>query len=46
VPSAAANRVRVALSALRRAGLAELVQHADGGWRLDPDVAVLAVEPG
>jgi hypothetical protein len=36
VPSAAANRVRVALSALRRAGLATLIDRADGGWRLDP----------
>ncbi|MEZ4237206.1 MAG: protein kinase [Myxococcota bacterium] len=37
VPSAAANRVRVALSALRRAGLAALIDRGDGGWRLDPE---------
>jgi hypothetical protein len=36
VPRAAANRVRVALSALRREGLADLVERADGGWRVPP----------
>jgi predicted ATPase len=41
VPSAAANRVRVALSALRRAGLDDLVERSGGGWRLRTEVPVV-----
>lgn len=40
LPAAAASRVRVALSALRRAGLEPLVERAGGGWRLRPDAPV------
>jgi hypothetical protein len=40
LPAAAANRVRVALSALRRAGIGELIERTEGGWRLDPAVEV------
>ncbi|MEQ1566202.1 MAG: hypothetical protein ABMA64_11240, partial [Myxococcota bacterium] len=40
VPAAAANRVRVALSALRREGLTALIQRDEGGWRLDPACGV------
>ncbi|MEQ1503006.1 MAG: hypothetical protein ABMB14_12290, partial [Myxococcota bacterium] len=52
VPAAAANRVRVALSALRRAGLADLIERSGGGWRLAPaqpvrypDLAPAPAEP-
>ena len=38
--SAAANRVSVALSGLRKAGLAPLIQRQRGGWRLDPDLPI------
>lgn len=40
VPAAAANRVRVALSALRRAGLEPLIERHGGGWRLAAGIPV------
>jgi DNA-binding winged helix-turn-helix (wHTH) protein len=42
-PHAAKNRLHVALSALRKAGLAEIIQRVDGGYRLDPGVPILLV---
>lgn len=36
-PSSVANRVRVAVSQLRKRGLAAVIQLADGGYRLDPN---------
>ncbi len=42
-PNAAKNRLHVALSALRKAGLAEIIQRVDGGYRLDPEIAILLV---
>jgi hypothetical protein len=36
----AADRVYVALSALRKLGLDELIERHDGGWRLDPRARV------
>lgn len=42
---AASNRVSVALSTLRRAGLRDLIQRHRGGWLLDPAVPVRLVEP-
>lgn len=46
MPEAAANRVYVALSALRKLGLKELILGRDGGYLLDPEVPlVLAPEP-
>jgi tetratricopeptide (TPR) repeat protein len=41
VASAASNRVRVALSTLRREGLADLIERVDGGWRLRVDVPIV-----
>lgn len=41
LPTAAANRVRVALSKLRRLGLADLIERVDDGWRLSPDVPIV-----
>jgi hypothetical protein len=41
-PAAAANRVKVALSTLRSAGLRELLVRARGGYLLDPAVPILA----
>ena len=43
-PSAARNRVYVAVSTLRKLGL-ELLGRQDGGYRLDPDVPALAADP-
>ncbi len=40
-PEAAANRVHVALSNLRKLGLGELLQSTPDGWRLDPAVPLL-----
>jgi hypothetical protein len=40
IPDAAANRVYVALSNLRKLGLAELIERCDGGWRLLPSTAI------
>jgi predicted ATPase len=40
LPAAAGNRVRVALSTLRRQGLAEIIERWEGGWRLQPAVVV------
>jgi tetratricopeptide (TPR) repeat protein len=40
VASAAANRVRVALSALRKLGLGDLIARGEGGWFLDPGVPI------
>jgi predicted ATPase len=45
VPTAAANRVRVALSTLRRMGLSELIERVEGGWRLGLDQQVQIAEP-
>ncbi len=42
-PRAAKNRLHVALSALRKAGLAEIIQRVDGGYRLDPEIPILLV---
>ena len=39
--TSAANRVRVALSGLRRAGLGALLRRGPGGWFFDPDVEVV-----
>ncbi len=39
VPSAARNRLHVALASLRKKGLDALLEHVDGGYRLDPQVA-------
>ena len=41
--AAAANRVRVALSSLRKAGLGAALVRGDGGWWLDPAVPVVVV---
>jgi tetratricopeptide (TPR) repeat protein len=40
LPAAAGNRVRVALSTLRRQGLAEIIERWEHGWRLQPGVVV------
>lgn len=40
---AAANRVYVALSALRKLGLDSLIERCDGGWRLSPNTAIRVV---
>jgi predicted ATPase len=45
VAAAAANRVRVALSTLRRMGLADLIERVEGGWRLGADQQVQIAEP-
>jgi tetratricopeptide (TPR) repeat protein len=42
-PSVAAGRVRVALSALRKAGLREVLERGPGGWRISPDQPVRVV---
>ncbi|MEO0605887.1 MAG: hypothetical protein AAF211_30940, partial [Myxococcota bacterium] len=39
-PASAANRVRVALSNLRKAGLAPVLERAEAGWRLSTDARV------
>lgn len=41
-PAAAANRVKVALSTLRSAGLRELLVRRAGGYLLDPNVPLVA----
>lgn len=41
--TATGNRVRVALSTLRRAGLATLIERGESGWRLAPSWPVKAV---
>jgi hypothetical protein len=38
VPEAGLNRLRVAISTLRKLGLGDVVQRWDGGYRLDPSV--------
>jgi hypothetical protein len=43
LPAAAGNRVRVALSTLRRQGMAEIIERSEGGWRLLPGVVVQIV---
>ncbi len=40
VPAARKNRVYVALSTLRKAGLADLVERTKEGWRLDPQATI------
>lgn len=40
-PSAAANRLRVAVSTLRKLGLGDALQYVSGGYRLDPERAVV-----
>jgi tetratricopeptide (TPR) repeat protein len=45
VPAAGANRVRVALSHLRKVGLEPLIERAEGGWRLRSGVSVVALSP-
>lgn len=42
-PEAAANRVHVALSQLRKLGLGELLQSTPDGWRLDPGTPLVRV---
>ncbi|HKP59028.1 MAG TPA: hypothetical protein VJV78_20040, partial [Polyangiales bacterium] len=42
--SAAANRLQVALSQLRRAGLDGALQRRGSGYLLDPDVALLVID--
>jgi hypothetical protein len=42
-PLAAANRAYVALAFLRKAGLADLVLRASGGYLLDPEVRLVRV---
>lgn len=37
---AAANRLYVALSTLRKLGLGDRVERVEGGWRLDPRAPV------
>lgn len=44
LPRAAASRVRVALSQLRKAGL-DVIVRADGGWVLDPEAPLWIVVP-
>ncbi len=34
--AAAANRVKVALSTLRKLGMRDVILHRDDGWLLDP----------
>lgn len=41
----ARNRVRVALSKLRSAGLRDLIVRDGAGWRLDPGVEIEVLEP-
>ncbi|HMJ12797.1 MAG TPA: hypothetical protein VK524_15350 [Polyangiaceae bacterium] len=40
IPEAAANRVYVALSSLRKLGLDAAIERCDGGWRLTPSMRV------
>lgn len=40
LPDAAANRLHVALSELRKLGLARAIVHQGDGWTLDPAVAI------
>lgn len=42
-PEAARNRLKVAISTLRRSGLEDLLGHKDGGYLLDPAVPVVVV---
>jgi len=43
-PASASNRLHNALSTLRSAGLGDLLVREDGGYRLDPTVAVSVVD--
>jgi predicted ATPase len=45
VPSAARNRLHVALASLRKKGLDGVLEHVEGGYRLSPDVAFRVAEP-
>ena len=44
MPSAAANRVYVAISGLRRAGLAEDLEHSAAGYRIATSVECTLVD--
>lgn len=44
-PEAASNRVYVALTTLRKLGIADSLQSTDAGYRLDPDVPIGLVHP-
>ena len=40
LPDAASNRLHVALSEMRKMGLADAIQYRRGGWMLDPAMAI------
>lgn len=46
LPSAARNRLRVAVSGLRALGLGYVLENVEGRYRLDPGVHVLVPPPG
>jgi hypothetical protein len=45
LPEAGLNRIYVALSGLRKAGLRALLQHGEEGYRLDPAAAIAMAPP-
>lgn len=45
LPDAASNRLHVALSEMRKMGLADAIQYRGQGWMLDPALAIATCEP-